>query len=165
MLVVHAIAVMVLGFPLWLLFLALSAIAGADVTAGTVVFAVLVGPTPLLNALAAVNLIRRPRRAGMYLNLVGILAWLQVVAGALVALALTAAGGWFLLIFVALLLWLVIAGTQKALRLDRYFDTPPRRGGGLLRANAIDLAVAVGVVVAVGAALMLIWLLVLFPGA
>lgn len=60
---------------------------------------------------------------------------------------------------------LVLAETWKALRLDRYLDTLPRRGEDLLRVNAIDLAVAVGVIVALGAALMLIWLLALFPGA
>lgn len=78
LLILHVVVVLALGIPVWILLTGLDRLAAIadpasyDPTGLNVVLAVLLGPTFLLNPLAALHLKRRPRRAKSYLALAGV---------------------------------------------------------------------------------------------
>jgi hypothetical protein len=148
MLVMHALLVVGLGIPLWHLCFGLYELAsigdpeGSDPTGMNVFLALLLGPTPLLNPLAALNLTRNPRRAKVYLALGGVVAWLQVIASVVMSVAFALIGGLFLLLLILPFGWLVFSWTSAAIRMN---PAPPSDEVGrirrFLRATSIDLAV------------------------
>lgn len=164
MLIVHTVAVVGLGILLWRLLFGLSQLSAIgnpdmnDPTGMNVFLALLLGPTPLLNPLAALNLTRHPRRAKVYLALAGVAAWLQVIASILIAVAATFIGGFFLFFLVVPFAWLVFAWTRAAWRIAPATSKGASgRARRFLRASAIDLATFSGLLAVLVLVVVLVW--------
>jgi hypothetical protein len=116
LLVLHAISLVVVGTPLFMLILALTAMVGGNGVTPFVVLALLVGPSIPLNILAAFHLTRRPSRARAYLGAAAVTAclqllaalWFTVISGGLGVAAVVVPGG-------LMIAWFVVAIRTRVL--------------------------------------------------
>jgi hypothetical protein len=165
LLVVHGVLSVLVGFPLWLLTLAFSAMVGDSGQSAAVLFLALFGPSAPLNLLAAYNFNRHPRKARVYLLMAGVVAVLQALALTLYAIGLIAVP--MILCGAVLVAGVVIAGFVLGSKAEVQLWLTRGEGSGTkkrFKSAAADLAVLLGTVTAIASVLALIWSFILFPG-
>lgn len=165
LLVVHGVLSVFVGFPLWLLTLALSVMVGDSGQPAAVLFLALFGPSAPLNFLAAYNFNRCPRKARVYLFLAGMVAVLQALLLTLYAIGLIAVP--VILCGAVLVAGVVIAGFMLATKKEIQLWLTRGEGSGTksrFKSAAADLAVFLGTVAVIASVLALVWSFLLFPG-
>jgi hypothetical protein len=143
LLVVHLAVVLGVGTWVWLVSLALAAMAGSDTSGigpSIILWLLLIGVTPVVNLLAAVHLKARPNRARRYLMVAATWAWLQVIGAALIGIALV--------FWIPVLLLLIVPAVLMALGITRAAvrETPPQQAEhATWRTAVIDVGIGVGI--------------------
>ena len=165
LLVAHGVLSVLVGLPLWLLTLGLSAMVGDSGQTASVLFLIMFGPSAPLNFLAVYNFHRHPRKARVYLVIAGAAAVLQILLLTMFAIGFIAAP--MILCGAVLVAVVVIAGFVLANKAEMQLWLTQGEGSGTkgrFKHVAADLAVFLGTVGVIASVLALVWFFILFPG-